>query len=378
MPARRNAVLFLVGLALSMTSLSIAGADLVPSALLRNFVRFHARIGIEYNFFPTAHDIRAILETDTKPSVTVIVGGTSVFQGTSQSEPQIWTEHLQQNLGSKFRVINLAQRAGRPNDFGNLAAEMLLKQGTPVIYVCDSMTSQFTIPIEASFYQKTVFDAWQRGDLLEWPARDRKMSNAMWSSQAKFRLTAWGALADRVLNFNGFWSYVAYQYGGSIWNKYLTLSSIEPLRLAADPELPPQWYVNRGYPTGAANEQELKNSRAQIFPPGEANWRIVRDGIDEQFPAPLRANTLTVVDLNSPHYLDQMTADERGRYVEQAEKMAALIKTMGFHDAFIAAKDFTEADYSDRVHLSVDGGRKLADLVAPEVARMAAELGYVE
>jgi hypothetical protein len=375
-----NARCFLLGLVVSMASLSVLGALIVPPDLTRDFVRFHTGIGIDHNFFPTAHDIRAILDAaaakDDKPVVTVIVGGTSVFQGTSQSEPLIWTELLQKNLGSGFRVINLAQRAGRPNDFGNFAAEMLIKENKPVIYVCDSMTPQFTIPIEASFYLKTVFDAWQRGYLLDWPARDRKMSDAYWSPLPKYRLDAWGALADRWLNFNGFWSYVAFEYGGTIWDKYRILDSIRPLREARDPEPPPQFYVDRGYPQGALNEQEVKTALSQIFPPGDSRWKIVRDGVDEQMPLPLRALTLTVVDINSPYHLNQLTEDEKAAYLAQADAMAALLKTMGFHDTIVVAKDFVDADYSDRVHLSVNGGRKLADRLAPEIVRMAAELGY--
>lgn len=377
---RLHPAFFLLGTVLSMTLLSVLGGNLVPPHLIDGFVRFHAGIGPDHDFFPTAHDVRAILDATEadKPAVTVIVGGTSVFQGTSQSTPLIWTELLQKALGPSYRVVNLAQRAGRPNDFGNLAAEMLLKDGKPVLYVCDSMTSQFTIPIEASFYLKTVFDIWQRGYLLDWPARDQKMRSALYSPQAKFRSNAWGALADHALNFDGFWSYIAFEYGGTIWDKYRGLNSIEPLRLSPDPEPPPQLSAARGYPDGQADDQEMQNAQSQIFANPAAAWRNVRAGVDEQMPMPLRGQTLVVVDLNSPHYMDRLSASDREAFFDQADAMAALLKEMGFAETTVVARDFVEADYNDRVHLSVSGGRKLADRIAPQIARMARERGYVK
>jgi hypothetical protein len=376
---RHHPAFFLLGIVLSMMLLSGLGSILVPPHLIDGFVRFHAGIGPDHKFFATAHDVRAILDSAEaeKPAVIVIVGGTSVFQGTSQSEPLIWTELLQKALGPNYRVVNLAQRAGRPNDFGNLAAEMLLKEGKSVLYVCDSMTSQFTIPIEASFYLKTVFDAWQRGYLLDWPARDRKMRSALNSPQAAFRSNAWGALADQAFNFDGFWSYIAFEFGGTIWDKYRGLDSIEPLRLLRDPEPPAQWHAEHGYPIGPADEQEMQNVRRQIFAEPAASWPIVRAGVEEQIPMPLRGQTLVVVDLNSPHYLDRLNANDRASVFGQADAMAALLKDMGFAETTVVAKDFVEADYSDRVHLSVLGGQKLAERIAPDIVRMAQERGYV-
>jgi hypothetical protein len=379
MSVRLNAACFLFGLVGTLASLSILGSVLAPPDLAAHFVRFHVGIGIDNDFFATAHDIQAILDAAEKEkpaaAVTVIVGGTSVFQGTSQSEPRIWTERLQQDLGARFRVINLAQRAGRPNDFGNLAAEMLLKQHKPVIYLCDSMNSQFTIPIEASFYLKSVYDAWGRGYLLDWPARDRKMVSGLWSRSPEMRSHAWGARLDRWLNFDGLWSYVAFENGGSVWNKYRALDSITPLRQIKDPEPPPHWYVERGYPKGADDARALEIVRAQIFPPGAAPWAQIRNGIDEQMPGPLRAKTLVVVDLNSPYYLDRLSVAERTAFIDQADRMAAVIQASGFAKAMVVAKDFTDADYADRVHLSVEGGEKLADRLTPEISKLAAELG---
>ena len=370
---------FLLGLVLSLAGLSFLGSILVPRDLTAHFIRFHAGIGMEYNFFPTAHDIRAILHAGASGgrAVTVIVGGTSVFQGTSQAEPEIWTENLQKLLDPAYRVINLAQRAGRSNDSGNIAAEMLLKQDKPVIFVCDAMPNQFTISLPDAYYKKTLFDAWQRGALLDWPARDHAMRAALWSARPELRSAAWEARFDQALNFDGLWSYFSFEVAGTQWNKLSGLNFISPLRLAEDPESTPAWRASHIYPTGEEDQQLMDTVRRAIFKNPGNSWQIVRDAVEEQMPTALRAQSLVVVDLNSPHYLDRLTPDEHAAYLAQARGMAALLKEMGFDRTMLAAEDFTEEDYSDRVHLSASGGGKLARQVAPVIVEMARQRGYV-
>ncbi len=369
---------FLLGLVLSLTGLSILGSILVPPDLTAHFVRIHAKIGNEYNFFPTARDIRGILDAGAEDgqAVTVIIGGTSVFQGASQAEPEIWTERLQQRLGPAYRVVNFAQRGGRPNDSGNIAAEMLLKQNKPVLFVCDSMPRQFTIPLQAAIYKKTLFDAWQRGALLDWPARDDAMRAALWDATPGLRAAAWEARFDQALNFDGLWGYVAFEIAGTQWNKLSGPDSFQPLRLASDPEATPAWRATHVYPTGEEDQKWLDVARQQAVENPDI-WQIARNGVKEQMPTALRAQSLVVVDLNSPHYVDRLAAADRAGFLAQANAMAALLKEMGFDRTMVVAEDFTEADYSDHVHLSASGGRKLAKRLAPVIVEMARQRGYV-
>jgi hypothetical protein len=369
---------FLLGVMLSLAGLSILGSILVPRDLTDHFLRFHAKISNEYNFFPTARDIRAILDTGAEDgqAVTVIVGGTSVLQGASQAEPEIWTERLQKLLGPSYRVLNFAQRGGRPNDSGNIAAEMLLKQNKPVLFICDAMPNQVTIPLEFAIFRKPLFDAWQRGELLDWPARDQAMRAALWSSTPELRSAAWEARFDQALNFDGLWSYVAFEIAGTEWNKLSGPDSILPLRLSSDPEATPAWRATHVYPTGEADLQALAIVKRGIFKSAN-KWQPIRDGIDEQMPVALRAQSLIVVDVNSPHYVNRLESDEHATYLNQISDMAKLLKEMGFDRSMVVAEDFTEADYTDRVHLSVSGGKKLAKRLAPVIVEMARQRGYV-
>jgi hypothetical protein len=369
---------FLAGVVLAMTVLSVLGSRLVLKDLAVNFVRFSAKLGPASDFFPTAREIKAIVDAGPQDEqvVTVVVGGSSVFMGTSQSEPSIWTELLQRNLGDHFRVINLARQSGAPNDFGNFAAEMLLKENRPVIYVADGPIYTFTIPIQAATYKKSAFDAWERGFGLDWPARDSLMRKALWSKLTELREVAWGAMLDRYLNFDDFWNYVTYEYGGTIWTQYLATESFSPFREFKDPEMPPQWYRDRGYPGGETDRRETDIVRSQIIPPDSPHWASVRSLVEDQVPPLLREHTISVVDLNSPYYVSRLTADEQASFLGQAEFMTQLLKSCGVHQSIVASKDFTADDYSDRVHLSVAGGAKLAERVAAEVVKMAHEFGY--
>jgi hypothetical protein len=74
-----------------------------------------------------------------------------VLHGVGQHESLIWTKFLQRELGPAFRVINFAQRGGSSTDFGNIAAELLLRQSRPVIFV-GYMLYRIGIPLKPFIY----------------------------------------------------------------------------------------------------------------------------------------------------------------------------------------------------------------------------------
>lgn len=378
MLTRRNSLYFLLGLVLSLAALSLLGSMAESSDLARNFVRFHSGIGLEFNYFATANDIRSIIAPDPadKAKITVIVGGDSVLFGETQKEPVIWTQLLQKKLGDNFRVINLARRGGALNEFGNIATEMLLAEGRPVIYLCNTFPVSFGTPVEHGSYQRTVFNAWQQGYLLDWPARDRKLRTAYWSPMEKFRENAWGALLDRFLYFDEFWNYVAYEHGQTVWNKWLALDSARPLRLAPDGTPDPEWYKAHRYPGGAENQEMMEHLQVYLLSPDDPGWQTARSTIRDEMPSALRAKSLIGIDLISPHYRRQFTTEDQDRYASTVDTMAALLKDEGFHQVFLLGENFDEDDYSDAGHLSVVGGQKLAERLAPEIVKMTAELGY--
>src|SRR3981189_3202376 len=127
---------FFLGLVIGLFSLSMVGWSIQNTPLAESFVRFHRHV--ELGFLPTAAELATIIDQQPPPRAYIIVGGSSVLNGVGQSRDLVWTRRLQNLLGKEFVVLNFANRAGGPIDFGSVAAEMLLRQHRPVIYVADA------------------------------------------------------------------------------------------------------------------------------------------------------------------------------------------------------------------------------------------------
>ena len=78
---------------------------------------------------------------------------------------------------------------------------------------------------------------------------------------------------------------------------------------------------------------------------------------------------------NSPFFRKKLTLAELARDNLAFADGVALFHQAGYK-AFSYGPDFAEVDFADRTHLSISGGAKLSNQVAPEVRRMAWELGY--
>src|SRR5947199_4649717 len=92
---------FFIGIAFGLVSLSCLGSVVQSATLVNQFVRFHQSINVEAGYFPTARQVRAIVDkTDHNDQlIYVIVGGSSVLHGTGQHESLVWTRSLKERLG---------------------------------------------------------------------------------------------------------------------------------------------------------------------------------------------------------------------------------------------------------------------------------------
>jgi hypothetical protein len=374
MPMKLLPLPYFVGLALGLMGLSYLGSTVSSTHLRENFVRFHRLISPEAGYFATARQVRSIVDAPTNAKVDVIVGGSSVMNGVGQHETMIWTRVLQEQLGSNFRVLNFAQRAGAVADFGNVAAELLLQRHRSVIYITD-IAVYGNVPFYRSWYRHIIFDAWERGYLLPWSLRDRLLSAAKFTANAELRTPALGALLDRYLNFNDLWSYVSYEYANTTWNNVLGEQSFQARYLLADPEPSPDQARSLRYLGDP--EAVMVNIRGELRPLDRAFWGPVMRLVEEIVPPRLRAVTLAVVHLDSPFYLSRLSSDQRAHMLAQADFLATTLTEIGFRSTVVVGKDLGEDDYLDRAHLSVDGGRKMAVQLAPLVQEIAVQSGYL-
>ena len=367
---------FLFGFAIGLGLLSLLGSMLTPPDLPKRFARFHQFVSAETGFFPTPHEVLSIVDADSHPGVIyVIVGGSSVMHGVGQHESLIWTRALQERLGAKYKVINFAMRAGRLDDFGNIAAEYLIKKSAPVIYVADVVGAGFASSYDESFYAQSIFQAWLRGYLLPCQPRDSIFWHAFWSPNSKLWPIAIGSFLDVVFNFNDLWNYVDYEHGGLIWNKLLAGQSFLRRSNFHDPELTPEQYEPLRYRDDDF-EQAMKIMRWEILVSSDALRRAL-DLMEAVIPLRLRAVTLAVIAVDSPFYRDRLGVEEQKAYVARTRERALNLAGLGFAETATPGMDFTAKDYVDRIHLSVYGGQKLAAALAPRIEQLASKLGYL-
>jgi len=371
-----SSVPYFLGFGLGLLILSWVGGEVHSSRMAREFVRFHQSINVEADNFPTARQVRPIIAPSRQvtPKVFVIVGGSSVLHGSGQPADLVWTRFLQEELGPDYQVINFAQRSGDAADFGNIAAELLLLQSRPVIFIADASILYYARPLQNSFYRHIIFDAWHRGYLLPWPPRDRLLSEAAWRGPKELRAPALGSILDAALNFNDLWNFIGYEFANSNWNRFLNSTSFKPRSSFQEISPTVEQFASMRYSYDV--DSILQQIRAETTPE-DRHWDRMIQVTEQMVPPDLRAVTLATIDLVSPYYLNRLAPTERNAFMARAYEQMQRLQKLGINRVVMAAKDFTEDDYFDRVHLVVSGGQKLATILAPTIRQMATELKYL-
>ena len=362
---------FLAGFVAGLGFLALLGGSIDVVRFRDGFSRFHFYISAESGYFPTLRQIQSLVDAPQgRGKIHVIIGGSSVLHGVGQHQTAIWSNILQQKLGERFRVLNLALRAGSPHHFGNIGAEILLRSNRPVIYIADGNPVRFGVPVDETFYQQVNVAAWLRGKLLPWPPRDEAISGAIRSG----RLTsaALGAALDTVLNFNDLWNRISYRFVNLVWNLHLWQRPFERRANFSDPEFPPEIVAQRRYTTDDDFEMRAVRGHIPHVPPSFAD---MTQATAAMMPPALRAVSIVVITLNSPHYMDRLSAQEQAALRGPAHRHAEALRGIGFRHV-VVPDGYSTDDYADRVHFSISGGEKLAAELAPLVAAAANDLGY--
>jgi hypothetical protein len=366
---------FFLGLLLGLAALAFVGTHVASNDLIHNFVRFGVETNPESNYFPTVRQMMQIVDAGDPNKITVIVGGTSVLYGVGQQEASVWTIKLQNLLGDRFRVINFAQRAGRANDFGNIAAEILLKRNQPVIYVADGMPLQYSIDYDSSFFQREIVEASTDGYLIPWPPRDELLSLRITEKPNQLQSSILGSILNRWLNFTDLWNYITFEHANVVWTSRLPIHPWQPRSASHIDEPGPDVVAATRYkraPDGA----EIAISKSWIASDTDPRWSYVIGLTEATMPPELRGDTVAIINQRSPHYLRQMSEQEQQGFFATAEHHRKELTRIGFSRTLVSGIGYNDDDYADGLHLSVSGGSKLAAIVAPEVISLAHDRGY--
>ncbi|MFZ5494453.1 MAG: hypothetical protein ACOZE5_03830 [Verrucomicrobiota bacterium] len=384
-------VTLLVGLVLGLVTLSWAGRAVTRHNWHRDFQRFHPLIAPESHYQPTIAEMRAIIRDRCRPDqILVVVGGNSVFQGVGQPVEQLWTRHLQDLLGERYAVVNLAFRGASPTDGGALAAESLRDEFPRQIYLANVPPFTGASPAGNLDYRFMLFDAQYKGWLLDFAPRLTTLEDYLAHPKVypAARETSLAGRLDAWLRFRELWNW------WSVTRFFTFPTSLTPERAHAFrarnefPDMEPDFAAipfNERFPGKSlpVEMQIVRNVSAQFYEPvpgggwkpNEFERQQFRKIARAAFPAPLKRRTLIVLSPNAPYYVRQLTPAEQERDRRALADSLVEWQAQGYAAA-VYGDGFTDSDFGDRTHLTASGGRKMAAQLAPAIRSLAGKLGY--
>jgi hypothetical protein len=384
---------FAAGLILGLAVLSWLGRETARTDYHPDFVRFNPPISPEGNYYPSIDEMCAIVRARCRPDqILVIIGGNSILLGVWQPVTDLWTAHLQERLGDRYAVVNLAFRGSSPPDCGAVVAEVLRHEFRRQIYIADEAPITGEQAYGSEPYRFAFWQAYFGGRLLASPIRDQRVREYLarpdkWTEMMEVGIRE---EADRLFHFHDFWNRVGYDYLFTVPAPY----SMSPPKLFwprrdfgdHEPDATQPAEIAGRYPEAyKAVEQKIISDGPKLayVPAPGGRWALLPGyradllrTFGEAFPDALKARTLLLIPRSSPHYTVLLKPDETSRLNQAYADTVELWKAAGY-EAMEFGGGYTEDDYGDRSHLSKLGGRKLAADVAPVVEAMAARLHYL-
>ena len=386
---------FLTGFGVGFLLLCLLGRLVSDLSYIPGFQRFHRYISIETLYFPTASQMRALARTAaSEGQVVVIVGGSSVMHGVGQGSSELWTDEIQRLLGPQYAVLNFAGTGTGMTDGGGVAAQMLYKDGYPVIYVSDLGPIGGIEP--DGLRTKYVFwEAYYKGLLPDDARRMVRIDELVKSKGLQYELDeirVRGYL-ESIFYQADLWNWVGYNFVFTVPNHQIRLPRaffVTPRKSFSDPvRVASVGTTEERY--GRNSEQELGNVRGIAMTACERNGQGVLverpappigttpfdQNLEAALPEDVRRRTVIVLMRESPFYTEKLADDERACYDKTRPRLASRLSTLGFRPVE-AGLAMTADDYADRVHLLPSGGRILAGDVSAAIRDLSTELGYVD
>lgn len=384
-------MLLVAGLILGLALLAAAGAWVTTRDWHRNFHRFHPLISPEAMYQPTIGEMRGIVRAQCRADqILVIVGGNSIFQGVGQPVDRLWSRHLQALLGERYAVVNLAFRGSSPTDAGALVAESLRAEFPHQIYVANVPPFVAASPAGSLDYRFMLFDAYYKGWLIDHAPRNVAIADYLARTDVypHARELALGARLDAWLRFRDLWNWWSFRYFFTFPTTQ-TAAADRAFRarnhfVDQEPDFEAMPLSDRFSPKFFDVEMTItRNTTAQFYQSdGSGGWvpyvpehTQFRKIAAAAFPDKVKARTLIVLARNSPYYASRLSAAEQARDELAFRDGVRLWQELGYA-AMAYGTDFEEADFGDRTHLTVRGGAKLAEQLAPEIRALAKRLAY--
>ncbi len=375
---------FFIGIILGFATFCVMGANCARINPFVEFHRFHYFICQYSSFYPTINEMMALAIADLKDDQTlVVVGGDSVFNGMGQSVEELWTRKLQEKLGDKFHVVNMAIHGTTTFEGAYCVAEALIRKAKRVIFVTNTQPAQ-TAPIEGYQLASICFSAIQR-DLL-YPLDVRKYliekdieSFRIGPNDMRLKELDLGSRLDAFINAYDLWHLIGYRNFFTIWDKETHPRFWRPRK-----DFPEKEVVKVENALSDENRiaraQELKDRAKSLLQDGQHTekpgaWDVFDEMIKRATPQGVRQYMLVVLPRWNPVVLNELSIPEREN--DRATFAIAAQKWMAKgYNALVFGDDMKPEDYCDSNHFSDLGGEKLAQEVAIAVKVIAVKRGY--
>lgn len=374
-----------VGALVGFLGCSLLGRVSARNNGFKKFVRLNPYLEQETSYYPTASQLVVTARKQCPPDsqkTLVVIGGNSIFNGSGQKGPQLWSRVLQEELGEGYHVVNLSAPGAGPADTGGVVFQILAREYPRMLFVTNTEPGYYAAP-ERSAYSYLFWDAYYKGLLPEDAAREARLARE--TEADRWQESKLGRGMNGLFYFNDLWSGVAYNHVSTVWTSWLKHRSFR-----ARSRLP-DWYEKR--PEVQANEEafekmlpghlEALRRRKSAAPEryqkeADGRWTQTAESLRQDaedigglVPRPLEKRSLVVLTPLNPWFLARLTDDERSRVEVNYRNGARLLEEAGFHALSLHDRGFEPGDFGDTVHISPAGGKRLAHLVAAAVVQVA-------
>jgi hypothetical protein len=384
---RSISIAICLGVVAGFLACTVAGRQAAQKNAFRKFVRLNPYLEQETSYYPTASQFAATARAQCPPGsnkTLVVIGGNSIFNGSGQKGPALWSRVLQGELGDGYHVINFSAPGAGPADTGGVVFQMLAREYPRMLFVTNTEPGYYAPP-ESSAYAYLFWDAYCKGALPEDPARAARLARGIEAGKwLDYRL---GRGMNALFHFNDLWTGVAYERVSTVWTSWLKGRSFQARRRLPDwhdkrPVIQPtdQWFEGLlpGHLEALRRRRSVAPERFQQGSDGswmqtEESLRREKEEIAALVPRPLEQRTIVVFTPINPWFLSRLTNDERSRVEASYRHGVMLMEEAGFNAMSLFDQGFQPGDFGDTVHLSPSGGKRLAHLVAASVRQLAQE-----
>lgn len=359
--------------------------------------RFFMKVSPEGNVYPTLENLEQFVRGKASPDkVLVLVGGSSILLGVGQTNDQLWTNSLQQELGNAYSVVNISFRAAQFTSIAMPLAEKLSSEYHRIILVTDAvpfMLPDFLLYNPGSYvypYDYVLWQAWIDGDLSRNPARENALSSALRSPVEAIRLHAQEqflhALLERFFFASDLWNSIGYRHFFTVYSPWVP-DKIPFYRRRSDisddeikNHTPPAESIGQNW---RANYSVLGLylNHAQINPDGSleatpsvtqfAQLAAQKYACNPAFPAKL----LFLVTSRSPLLVDHLNSRDKARFEFAITESVRAYQAAGF-DAIPLGLGYPANHYIDTSHFSNAASPRMAREVAREIENVAHRAGW--